>query len=76
MVDRSKTYATVAASQSAPPKKHLISVTKKPDTSQPPIFRGVLTTAIDNQQVILTKVTLPEAEMERHKVLTVAAYNQ
>jgi hypothetical protein len=42
-------------------------VTKKPDnsiTSQPATIRGVLTTAIDNQQVISTNVTLPEAEME------------
>ena len=31
--------------------------------------RGVLTTAIDNQQVITTKVTLPEQETERRKAL-------
>jgi hypothetical protein len=42
-------------------------VTKKPDnsiTNQPATIRGVLTTAIDNQQVISTKVTLPEVETE------------
>jgi hypothetical protein len=66
MVDQSKTYATVVASKGAPHQKHQM-VTKKPDnsiTSQPATIRGVLTTAIDNQWVILTKVTLLEVEME------------
>jgi hypothetical protein len=74
MVDQSKTYATVVASKGAPYQKHQM-VTKKPDnsiTSQPATIRGMLTTAIDNQWVISTKVTLPEVEMERRKVLIAA----
>jgi hypothetical protein len=66
MVDRSKTYATVVASKGTPHQKHQM-VTNKPDnniTSQPATIRGVLTTAINNQWVILTKVTLPEVETE------------
>jgi hypothetical protein len=50
-------------------------VAKKPDnsiTSQPATIRGVLTTAINNQWVISTKVTLPEVEMERCKALIAA----
>jgi hypothetical protein len=50
-------------------------ITKKPDnsiTSQPATIRGVLTTAIDNQWVISTKVTLLEVEMEQRKVLIAA----
>jgi hypothetical protein len=42
-------------------------VAKKPDnsiTSQPATIRGVLTTAINSQQVISTKATFPEVEME------------
>ena len=71
LVDRSKTYAAVAASKGAPQRKHqIIAYTKrKTDIDRPATIRGVLTTAIDNQQVITTKVTLPEQEMERRKVL-------
>jgi hypothetical protein len=50
-------------------------VAKKPDnsiTSQPATIRGVLTTAIDRQRVISTKVTLPEVETERCKELIAA----
>jgi hypothetical protein len=66
MVDRLKIYATVVTSKGAPHQKHQM-VTKKPDnsiTSQPATIRGVLNTAINNQWVISTKVTLPEVEME------------
>ena len=66
MVDQSKTYAMVVASKGAPHQKHQ-TVAKKPDnsiTSQPATIRGVLTTAINNQQVISTKVTLLEVETE------------
>jgi hypothetical protein len=74
MVDQSKTYAIVVASKGAPHQKHQM-VAKKPDnsiTSQPATIRGVLTTAIDNQWVISTKVTLLEVEMERCKALITA----
>jgi hypothetical protein len=74
MVDRSKIYTAVVASKGTPHQKHQM-VTKKPDnstTSQPATIRGVLTTTIDNQWVILTKVTLPEVEMERCKALIAA----
>jgi hypothetical protein len=66
MVDRSKTYAAVVASKGTPHQKHQM-VAKKPDnsiTSQPATIRGVLTTAIDEQRVMSTKVTLPEVETE------------
>jgi hypothetical protein len=56
----------VVASKGTPHQKHQM-IAKKPDnsiTSQPATIRGVLTTAIDNQQVISTKVTLLEVEME------------
>jgi hypothetical protein len=74
MVDRSKTYTVVVASKGAPHQKHQM-VAKKPDnstTSQPATIRGVLTTTINNQWVISTKVTLPEVETERCKVLIAA----
>jgi hypothetical protein len=74
MVDRSKTYAVVVASKGAPHQKHQM-VTKKPDnsiTSQLATIRGVLTTAIDNQRVMSTKVTLLEVETERRKALIAA----
>jgi hypothetical protein len=74
MVDRSKTYAVVVASKGTPYQKHQ-KVAKKPDnsiTSQPATIRGVLTTAIDNQRVMSTKVTLSEVETERCKALIVA----
>jgi hypothetical protein len=47
-------------------------VAKKPDnsiTSQPTTIKGVFTTAINNQWVTSTKVTLPEVETERCKEL-------
>jgi hypothetical protein len=50
-------------------------IAKKPDnsiTSQPATIRGVLTTAINNQRVMSTKVTLPEVETERRKALIAA----
>jgi hypothetical protein len=71
MVDRSKTYAAVVASKGTPHQKHQ-TVAKKSDNntiSQPATIRGVLTTAIDNQRVMSTKVTLPEVETEQRKVL-------
>jgi hypothetical protein len=74
MVDRSKTYAAVVASKGAPYQKHQM-VAKKPDnsiTSQPATIRGVLTTTINNQRVISTKVTLLEVKMEQCKVLIAA----
>ena len=71
LVDRSKTYAAVAASKGAPQRKHqMVTYTKKKtDIDRPATIRGVLTTAINNQRVITTKVTLPEQEMERRKAL-------
>jgi hypothetical protein len=66
MVDQLKTYATVVASKGTPHQKHQM-VVKEPDnsiTSQPANIRGVLTSAIDNQWVISTKVNPPEVEME------------
>jgi hypothetical protein len=74
MVDRSKTYAAVVASKGTPHQKHQM-VAKKPDnsiTSQPATIGGVLTTAIDRQWVISTKVTLPEVETEQRKELIAA----
>jgi hypothetical protein len=64
MMGQLKTYAVVAASKGAPHQKHLLMAAKKPDTSQPPTIRGVLTMAINNQWIILTKVTLLEVEIE------------
>jgi hypothetical protein len=74
MVDRSETYAAVVASKGAPHQKHQM-VAKKLDnsiTSQPATIRGVLTTTINNQRVISTKVNLPEEETEQRKVLIAA----
>jgi hypothetical protein len=74
MVDQSKTYATVVASKGTPHQKHQM-VAKKPDnsiTSQPATIRGVLTTTIDSQWVISTKVTLLEVETEQCKALIAA----
>jgi hypothetical protein len=74
MVDRTKTYAAVVTNKGTPHQKHQM-VTKKPDnsiTSQPATIRGVLTTTINNQRVISTKVTLPKVETERRKVLIAA----
>ena len=71
LVDRSKTYTAVAASKGTPQKKHqmVAHIKENTDIDRPATIRGVLTTAIDNQQVITTKVTLLEQEMERRKVL-------
>ena len=70
MVDRSKTYASVVARQSAPQKKAPDGRYKgNTDIDRPATIRGVLTTAIDNQRVISTKVTLPGEEKERRKAL-------
>ena len=71
LVDQSKTYAAVAASKGAPQRKHqMVAYTKRnTDIDRPATIRGVLTTAIDNQRVITTKVTLPEQETERRKAL-------
>jgi hypothetical protein len=71
MVDQSKTYAAVVANKGTPHKKHQM-VAKKPVnsiTSQTATIRGVLTTAIDKQRVILAKVTLPEVKTEQRKKL-------
>jgi hypothetical protein len=66
MVDQSKTYTAIVASKGASHQKHQM-VAKKPDnsiTNQPATIRGVLTTTINNQWVILTKETLLEVETE------------
>jgi hypothetical protein len=66
MVDQSKTYAAVVASKGAPHQKHYM-VAKKSDnnaTSRPATIRGVLTTAINKQRVILTKEIFPEMGTE------------
>ena len=71
MVDWSKTYAVVVASKGTPQRKHqMVTITKRnTDINRPATIKGVLTTAIDNQWVITTKVILPEQETERRKAL-------
>ena len=83
MVDRSKTYAAVAARKyvatdahtSTPRTAQKVSGETK-DTVTPPVtIKGVLTTAIDSQRVMKTKVILPSQEMERWKALRKALAN-
>ena len=70
MVDQSKIYISVVAKQSAPQKKASDGCYKgNTDINRPATIRGVLMMAINNQRVILTKVTLPGQEMERRKAL-------
>jgi hypothetical protein len=51
------------------PTVQKVSGETKDTAAKPVAFKGVLTMAIDNQQVILTNVTLPGQRMERWKVL-------
>jgi hypothetical protein len=68
MVDRSKIYAAIAARKYVATDVHKVHPTaqkvpgdKKDIAAAKPAvaFKGVLTTAINNQQVISTNVTLP-----------------
>jgi hypothetical protein len=72
MVNRSQTYAvTVAhkyiatAAHKVHPTAQQVSGETKDITTKPVTTKGVLTTAIDNQWVIGTNVTLPGQETER-----------
>ena len=81
MVDRSKTYAQAVARKSAPPPELARSTARNPIvqsvtgktndrvTDQLATIKGTLTTAIDSQRVMLTKVSFLEEEKDKQKVL-------
>jgi hypothetical protein len=80
MVDQTKSYAAIVACmyaatnacKSTPEQTHqkVASRSNDTDTTRRSVtIKGVLTMAIDNQQVMQTKVTLPVMEMERCKAL-------
>jgi hypothetical protein len=83
MVDRSKTYAAVAARKyvatnvhtSTPRTAQKVSGETKDTVTKPVTIKGVLTMAIDSQRVMKTNVILPSQEMERWKVLCEALAN-
>jgi hypothetical protein len=73
MVDRSKTYAAVAACKyvatdvhtSTPRTAQKVSGKTKDTITKPVTIKGVLTTAINSQWVMKTNVILPSQETER-----------
>jgi hypothetical protein len=78
LVDQSQTYAAIAARKYIATDAHKVHPTAqkvpgdKKDTAAAKLavaFKGVLTTAINNQQVISTNVTLPGQRMERWKAI-------
>jgi hypothetical protein len=83
MVDRSKTYAAIAACKyiatdvhtSTPRTAQKVSGETKDTATKPVTIKGVLTTAIDNQRVMKTNITLPSQEMEKWKALCEALNN-
>src|SRR5947208_12778269 len=83
MVDRSKTYAAVAARKyvatdahtSTPRTAQKVSCETKDTVTTSVTIKGVLTTAIDSQRVMKTKVILPSQETERLKALREALTN-
>jgi hypothetical protein len=65
-------YAATDACKSTPKQTHqkVTGRSNNTNTTRGPVtIKGVLTMAIDNQQVMQTKVTLPVTETERCKVL-------
>jgi hypothetical protein len=78
LVDRSQTYAAIATCKYVAPDVHKVhqtaqkvpGETKDTAAAKPAVtFKGVLTMAINNQQVMSTNVTLPGQRMERWKAI-------